>query len=97
MENLTHGNYFLNQNESAKTLSLNYSRLESSTTYMPLLEIKKQLSNAGVKNVKTELFNEKTDITSFNTNNNNEFWRICIFITILAIFCEILIAKFWKN
>ncbi len=97
MENLTHGNYFLNQNESAKTLSLNYSRLESSTTYMPLLEIKKQLSNAGVKNVRTELFNEKTDITSFKTNNNNEFWRICIFITILAIFCEILIAKFWKN
>jgi hypothetical protein len=30
-------------------------------------------------------------------NNNYEYWRICIFITILAVFCEILIAKFWKK
>ena len=97
MENLSHGNYFLNQNEPAKTLSLNYSRLESSTKYMRLVEIKKQLSNAGLKNVKTEFFNETTDITSFKIDNNNEYWRICIFITVLAIFCEILIAKFWKN
>ncbi len=97
MENLSHGNYFLNQNEPAKTLSLNYSRLESSTKYMRLVEIKKQLSNAGLKNVKTAFFNEKTDITSFKIDNNNEYWRICIFITVIAIFCEILIAKFWKN
>jgi hypothetical protein len=97
MENLSHGNYFLNQNEPAKTLSLNYSRLESSTKYMPLVEIKKQLLNAGLKNIKTEFFNEKTDITSLKIDNNNEYWRICIFITVLAIFCEILIAKFWKN
>ena len=64
---------------------------------MPLVEIKKQLLNAGLKNIKTEFFNEKTDITSLKIDNNNEYWRICIFITVLAIFCEILIAKFWKN
>jgi hypothetical protein len=97
MENLRQGNYILNQQTSSKNLSLNYNRKESSILYKSLNEIKKELNTAGIKNIRTESINERTNFKTFKLNNNYEYWRICIFITILAVFCEILIAKFWKK
>jgi len=97
MENLRQGNYILNQQTSSKNLSFNYNRKESSILYKSLTEIKKELNTAGIKNIRTESINERTNFKTFKLNNNYEYWRICIFITTLAVFFEILIAKFWKK
>jgi hypothetical protein len=57
----------------------------------------KKMRAKGIENISSQLFNEKTDVSKIKLNHTKEYWRICIFITIMAIFCEILIAKFWKK
>ena len=97
MEYLSQGNFVLKQKDTLKMLALNYNRKESSVGLIDIALIKEKLKEKGIKNLRTQIFNEKTDVSKIKLNHTKEYWRICIFITIMAIFCEILIAKFWKT
>ena len=97
MEYLTQGNFSLKQQDTIKVLALNFDRKESSVELVNAEFMKKKLKEKGIQNLSTQIFNENIDVSKIKLNHTNEYWRICIFITIMAIFCEILIAKFWKN
>lgn len=97
MEYLTQGNFSLKQQDTLKVLALNFDRKESSVELVSAEFMKKKLKEKGIQNLSTQIFNENIDVSKIKLNHTNEYWRICIFITIMAIFCEILIAKFWKN
>ena len=97
MEYLSQGNFVLKQKDTLKVLALNFNRKESSVALTDVELMKEKLREKGIKNLSSQVFNEKTDISKIKLNHTKEYWRICIFITIIAIFCEILIAKFWKK
>ena len=97
MEYLSQGNFVLKQKDTLKVLALNFNRKESSVALTDVELMKEKLRGKGIKNLSSQIFNEKTDVSKIKLNQTKEYWRICIFITIMAIFCEILIAKFWKN
>jgi len=97
MEYLSQGNFALKQMDTLKMLALNFNRKESSVKLTTTEEMMKKLALKGINSLNSQLFDEKTDIAKIKLNHIKEYWRICIFITIMAIFCEILIAKFWKN
>tara|TARA_B100001287_G_scaffold276774_1_gene289356 strand:- start:89 stop:2020 length:1932 start_codon:yes stop_codon:yes gene_type:complete len=97
MEYLRQGNFVLKQKDTLKVLALNFNRKESSVALTDLELMKKKLRGKGIKNLSSQIFNEKIDVSKIKLNHTKEYWRICIFITILAILCEILIAKFWKK
>jgi hypothetical protein len=97
MEYLSQGNYVLKQRDSLKVIALNFNRKESSVELMSTDLMMKKMRAKGIENISSQLFNEKTDVSKIKLNHTKEYWRICIFITIMAIFCEILIAKFWKK
>ena len=97
MEYLSQGNFALKQMDTLKMLALNFNRKESSVKLTTTEEMMKKLVLKGINNLNSQLFDEKTDVAKIKLNHIKEYWRICIFITIMAIFCEILIAKFWKN
>ena len=97
MEYLSQGNFVLKQKDTLKVLALNFNRKESSVALTDVELMKEKLRGKGIKNLSSQIFNEKTDVSKIKLNHTKEYWRICIFITIMAIFCEILIAKFWKK
>jgi len=97
MEYLSQGNFALKQMDTLKMLALNFNRKESSVKLTTTEEMMKKLALKGINSLNSQLFDEKTDVAKIKLNHIKEYWRICIFITIMAIFCEILIAKFWKN
>ena len=97
MEYLSQGNFALKQMDTLKMLALNFNRKESSVKLTTTEEMTKKLALKGISSLNSQLFDEKTDVAKIKLNHIKEYWRICIFITIMAIFCEILIAKFWKN
>jgi len=97
MEYLSQGNFALKQMDTLKMLALNFNRKESSVKLTTTDEMTKKLALKGINSLNSQLFDEKTDVAKIKLNHIKEYWRICIFITIMAIFCEILIAKFWKN
>ena len=97
MEYLNQGNFALKQMDTLKMLALNFNRKESSVKLTTTDEMTKKLALKGINSLNSQLFDEKTDVAKIKLNHIKEYWRICIFITIMAIFCEILIAKFWKN
>ena len=97
MEYLSQGNFALKQMDTLKMLALNFNRKESSVKLTTTEEMTKKLALKGINSLNSQLFDEKTDVAKIKLNHIKEYWRICIFITIMAIFCEILIAKFWKN
>ena len=97
MEYLSQGNFVLKQKDTLKVLALNFNRKESSVALTDVELMKEKLREKGIKNLNSQIFNEKTDVSKIKLNQTKEYWRICIFITIMAIFCEILIAKFWKK
>ena len=97
IENLKQGNFFLVKEDTLKVLSLNYDRNESSVALMDVNLMESLLKQNGIKNVSSSGFTKAIDVSKIKLNLTKEFWRICIFISIMAIFCEILIAKFWKN
>ena len=97
MEYLSQGNFVLKQKDTLKVLALNFNRKESSVDLIDAELMKEKLRKKGIKNLSTQIFNEKTNVSKIKLNHTKEYWRICIFITIMAIFCEILIAKFLKK
>ena len=97
MEYLSQGNFVLKQKDTLKVIALNFNRKESSVALTDVELMKEKLRKKGIKNLNSQIFNEKTDASKIKLNHTKEYWRICIFITIMAIFCEILIAKFWKK
>ena len=97
MENLEQGNFILEKDDTLDLVSLNYDRTESSVDLMTLEEMTKKLEPLGFRNLNSQVFNNNTDVSKIKLNLTEEYWRICIFITIMAMFCEILIAKIWKN
>ena len=97
MEYLSQGNFALKQMDTLKMLALNFNRKESSVKLTTTEDMMKKLALKGINSLNSQLFDEKTDVAKIKLNHIKEYWRICIFITIMAIFCEILIAKFWKN
>ena len=97
MEYLTQGNFVLKQQDTLKVLALNFDRKESSVELVSAELMKKKLKEKGIQNLSTQIFNENIDVSKIKLNHTDEYWRICIFITIMAIFCEILIAKFLKK
>ena len=97
MEYLTQGNFALKQQDTLKVLALNFDRKESSVELVSAELMRKKLKEKGIQNLSTQIFNQNIDVSKIKLNHSEEYWRICIFITIMAIFCEILIAKFWKK
>ena len=97
MENLDQGNFILQKEDTLDLVSLNYDRTESSVDLMDLEEMTRNLEPIGFKNLNSQVFNKNSGVSKIKLNLTEEYWRICIFITIMAMFCEILIAKFWKN
>lgn len=74
-----------------KTIAFNYSRKESKLDY-PNLDYLKKYKNVSLSNSISDTF---TRIATENQQQN--YWKLFLYIAFLFLLLEMLILKFWKN
>ena len=97
IERLQDGNYSVLRENFIAPLSLNINRKESSVNYVKIKDIKKTIQSKNIKNIEVNDFSQSFDVSKINLSLPEEYWRICIFFTLICIVSEILISKFWKT
>ena len=92
------GNYALmDEKDEVMGLGFNYNRLESALSFKTPEALKKEISDAGLKNVFVLEANEKplsAVITEFS--KGVRYWKLFIILALLFIATEVALLRFWN-
>ncbi len=93
----TAGHYLVkNENKTIASYSFNYNRKESDLRYFSPDELKERIKMTGLEKASV-----LTDITSnfsetlLQIQKGKQLWKWCIFLAMLFVLAEVLIARFW--
>ena len=92
------GHYLIqNGNQTLQSVSYNYPRKESIPEFYTEGDLQKFLQSKRFSQFQLiESTNASFEKTLQDLNNGKQLWRYFIFMTIIFIFCEMAIIRFWK-
>jgi hypothetical protein len=96
VENLRSGNYNIVGESEQSSLSLNYSRAESSTDCKSIEEISNDLTASGLGNVSASVIDRGQSVSKIDIDKPFEYWRLFIILALVFLVAEMLILKLWK-
>ncbi len=92
------GHYLIKSNSTTiSAMAFNFNRKESDLRYFASDELKRKSDAAGLNNaaVISDIESNFSEIFD-ELQNGKQLWRLFIMLALLAIFAEVLIARFWK-
>jgi hypothetical protein len=94
---LSAGNYTIKSNKSnLGILSLNYDRIESNPDLLTKESIQELFSNVDQSNIKFAEISSDNPFSTLEIDKPYPYWKICIVITLIFVFTEMLIVRFFK-
>ena len=86
------------ENEVIDGVALNYDLKESELTFYTTEELKKLLSQSGIKYF--NLLNEKSGSFAgaiYELDHGLQYWKLFIYIALFFLLAEVAIIKFWEK
>ena len=96
LEMLTAGNYDIVDDKPEAPLSLNYDRSESSTECFSKTELTDLLASSGIAHISAHQVSEGQSVTQIDIEKPFEYWKWFIALSLLFLFAELALLKFWK-
>ena len=92
------GNYEVTNGNSLGKLSINYNRKESKLDYYEESYIQDFFANLGVKTVTFKAVDGiDTPLNDLRIDKPFSYWKICIILTLIFVFSEMLLVRFLKQ
>ena len=92
------GQYLVeNDGNIVASMAFNYDRKESDLRYLDKAEIENKLEDNSLKNATVVDEAERNFSEIFDElQNGKQLWKLFVFLALLFILAEVLIARFWK-
>jgi hypothetical protein len=96
IERLKAGTYFIQNEDTLGLLAVNYDRNESAMNLKNADEIVDELENGGIKNIKFNSVKDGQSLSEIQIDKPIEYWRSFLLLSLLFLFIEMALIKFWK-
>jgi hypothetical protein len=94
------GNYWLknNTNDTIKSLSFNYNRIESNTNYYAVEALEERILNLKLNHFKViEKGAKNMAATMMNMNKGTQLWKWCVIFALICLGIEIALIRWMKG